>query len=361
MAESPVIYLGRSRLQRNRANLIQTLHMVNAFGAVGVGITLYLPPWPRSVLLEERLGDFGIEAPCDIRASRLLHRRWNAWPFVRLYRGRLKAARGVYTRSVQISATLSAAKVAHSLEIHEAGRELIGKGYLADIVEQHRRGIIRWLFPISRAAAGVLLDAGAVPERVRVCPSGVRIACFENLPPFDPERLSAPRIVYLGRLSRDRGLDIFERLAGQRIGEITLVGEQDDAVRACDGLNVVPFVPHREVPAWWGRSDVVLLPYQKNLPHADSISPIKLFEAMAAGRPIVASDLPAIREIVGHERTALLVEPDDVEGWIAAVRRLRNDPDLACRLAWAAREKAREYSWEKRAEHIAGACGWLDG
>jgi glycosyltransferase involved in cell wall biosynthesis len=360
MAEFPVIYLGRSRLQRNRANLIQTLHMVNAFGAVGVGITLYLPPWPRSVRLEERLRDFGIEAPCDIRASWLLRRGWNAWPFVRLYRGRLKAARGVYTRSVQISATLSAAKVAHSLEIHEAGRELIGKGHLADIVARHRQGVIRWLLPISRSAAGVLLDAGAAPERILVCPSGVKIDGFEDLPPFDPERLSSPRIVYLGRLSRDRGLDIFERLAEQGIGEITLVGEQDDAVKARDGLKVVPFVPHREVPAWWGRSDVVLLPYQRHLPHADSISPIKLFEAMAAGRPIVASDLPAIREIVEHERTALLVEPDDAAGWIAAVRRLQNDPHLACRLARAARERAADYSWEKRAERIAGACGWLD-
>lgn len=166
--------------------------------------------------------------------------------------------------------------------------------------------------------------------------------------------------MYLGRLSRDRGLDVFQQIAARGIADVTLVGEQEDAVQTAGKLEVVPFVPHRDVRLWWERSDLVLLPYQRSLPHADSISPIKLFEAMAAGRPIVVSDLPTIREIVDPETTALLVEPADTEAWIAAVRRLQNDRQLARRLAQAAKEKARDYSWEKRAERIARACGWLD-
>lgn len=359
MTKPAVVYLGRSRLQRNRANLIQTLQMMEAFHQNGVDATLYLPPWPRSLALENRLREFGIESSLDIRSSWLLNRRWNARPFITLYRRRLRQAAGVYTRSVQISAALSSAGIPHQLEIHEAERELIGKGYLADIVKRHRQRLIEWLFPISHAAADVLIRAGAVAERVLVSPSGTQLSAFDRIAPFDPDRLSAPRIVYLGRLSRDRGLDVFEQIAARGIAEVTLVGEQEDTVGASDKLRVVPFVPHRDVPLWWERSDAVLLPYQRSLPHADSISPIKLFEAMAAGRPIVVSDLPAIREIVDHEKTALLVEPADTKGWIAALRRLQNDPGLACRLAQAAKEKVREYGWEKRAERIAGACGWL--
>jgi len=359
MTKPPVVYLGRSRLQRNRANLIQTLQMMEAFHQTGVDATLYLPPWPRSLDLPSRLRDFGIESPLDIRSSWLLHRRWNAKPFIKLYERRLRKAAGVYTRSVQISAALAAAGIPHQLEIHEAERELIGKGYLADIVKHHRQALIQWLFPISQAAADVLIRAGAVAERVLVSPSGTRLSAFDPISPFDPDRLSTPRVVYLGRLSRDRGLDVFQQIAAREIADVTLVGEQEDAVAASGKLQVVPFVPHRDVPIWWERSDLILLPYQRSLPHADSISPIKLFEAMAAGRPIVVSDLPAIREIVDHEKTALLVDPADTEGWIAAVRRLQNDPQLACRLAQAARERVREYSWAKRAEQIAKACGWL--
>jgi len=359
MTQSSIVYLGRSRLQRNRANLIQTLQMMEAFHQNGVDATLYLPPWPRSLAPESRLHDFGIESSLDIRASWLLNRRWNAKPFIKLYGRRLRQAAGVYTRSVQISATLAAAGIPHQLEIHEAERELIGKGYLAEIVKHHRQGLIQWLFPISQAAADVLIRAGAVAERVLVSPSGTKLSAFDRISVFDPDRLSAPRIVYLGRLSRDRGLDVFQEIATRGIADVTLVGEQEDTVEASGKLQVVPFVPHRDVPIWWERSDLILLPYQRSLPHADSISPIKLFEAMAAGRPIIVSALPAIREIVDHEKTALLVDPADTEGWIAAVRRLQNDPQLACRLAQAARERVREYSWAKRAERIAKACGWL--
>lgn len=359
MIRPSVVYLGRSRLQRNRANLIQTLQMMEAFRLVGLDATLYLPPWPNSLDLATRLREFGIESSLDIRSSWLLNRRWNGKPFVTLYGRRLRQAAGVYTRSVQISATLAAAGIQHQLEIHEAERELIGKGYLADIVKHHRQGIIEWLFPISHAAAEILIRAGATAERVLVSPSGTKLSAFAPIAPFNPDRLSAPRIVYLGRLSRDRGLDVFQQIAARGIANVTLVGEQEDAVQTSGKLEVVPFVPHREVPLWWERSDLILLPYQRNLPHADSISPIKLFEAMAAGRPIVVSNLPAIREIIDHEKTGLLVEPEDTEGWIAAVRRLQNDPQLARRLAQAAKEKARDYSWEKRAERIARACGWL--
>jgi glycosyltransferase involved in cell wall biosynthesis len=359
MIRPSVVYLGRSRLQRNRANLIQTLQMMEAFRQVGLDATLYLPPWPRSLNLESRLCEFGVESSLNIRSSWLLNRRWNAKPFVKFYGRRLRQAAGVYTRSVQISATLAAAGIPHQLEIHEAERELIGQGYLTAIVKYHRQELIQWLFPISHAAADVLIRAGAVAERMLVSPSGTKLSAFDRISPFDPDRLSAPHIVYLGRLSRDRGLDVFQQIATHGIADVTLVGEQEDAVQASGKLKVVPFVPHREVPTWWEQSDLILLPYQRSLPHADSISPIKLFEAMAAGRPIIVSDLPAIREIVDHEKTALLVEPADTEGWIAAVRRLQNDPRLACRLAQAAKEKAKDYSWENRAERIAKACGWL--
>jgi glycosyltransferase involved in cell wall biosynthesis len=88
------------------------------------------------------------------------------------------------------------------------------------------------------------------------------------------------------------------------------------------------------------------------------MSPVKLFEAMASGRPVVASDLPPIREVIVDGENGLLVDPDDVEGWIAAVRRLQGDPNLPIRLAQQARIMAKDFSWTRRAQRIAAACGW---
>jgi glycosyltransferase involved in cell wall biosynthesis len=122
-------------------------------------------------------------------------------------------------------------------------------------------------------------------------------------------------------------------------------------------LDVRPFVPHRQVPQWYGRTDLVLLPYQSKPAHVASICPIKLFEAMAAGRPILVSDMPTIREWIEHETNGLLVDPDDPQAWRAAIERLRGDRELAATLARNARAAAPRYTWLQRARGIADAVG----
>jgi glycosyltransferase involved in cell wall biosynthesis len=352
-----LIYLGRSRLHRNRANLIQTLHMVAAFERIGVRAALYLPAWQRGLAVADRLQALGIGIPLDVRPTALLRAPWRYRAFMGLHRSMLRAAAAIYTRSPDISQALAAARLPHHLEIHEAGH-LAERGRLAAIAAAHRAGAIDWLLPISRSAAALLIEAGAVPERVHVSPSGVDLEAYAAIAAFDPARLDRPRISYLGRISRDRGARVLQAVAATGLAQITLIGDQEDTLAVDPALRVLPPVPHREVPAWYGRTDLVLLPYQRQLPHAESISPLKLFEALAAGRPIIASDLPPIRELIAHERTGLLVPPDAIGAWIAAIERLRSDRALAVRLAGNARADAARFSWRRRAEDIARAVGW---
>jgi glycosyltransferase involved in cell wall biosynthesis len=352
-----LIYLARARLHRNRANLLQTLHMLQAFGQLGLAATLYLPPWRRSLNLAGRLREFGIDAPLDVRGSLLLHSRWQCRPFVWFHQGMLRRADAVYVRSVPLSLLLCAREIPHYLEIHDT--DASSAEDLAAIAAFQRQGLIRWLLPISEAAKAVLAEAGAAPERMLTVPSGVDLDAFARIAPYEPPLDRLPRIVYPGSLSRDRGLGIFEALAEKGVADITLLGERQDAPKLLPRLAVQGFAPHREIPSWYERADFVLLPYQKHLGHAASISPIKLFEAMAAGRPVIASDLPAIREIVEHETTGLLVPPDDIQAWEDALERLRKEPALARRMALAAREKAQGYGWDSRARRIARVCGWV--
>ncbi|MES9847282.1 MAG: glycosyltransferase, partial [Candidatus Thiodiazotropha sp.] len=85
--------------------------------------------------------------------------------------------------------------------------------------------------------------------------------------------------------------------------------------------------------------------------------PMKLFEAMAAGRAIVASDIPPIREILEHGRNALLAPPEDPAAWEVAVKTLMHNHRLAVKLAQQARQDAAAYSWTNRAAGIARAIG----
>lgn len=210
---------------------------------------------------------------------------------MQLNRTALRQADALYTRNLEISLSLARAGLAHAFEIHDIS-DIEAKGAMEVVVRNHRQGSLTWLVPISRAAADRVVSAGADPRRVHVSPSGVDVRAFDRVPAFDPNRLQRPRVLYLGRLSRSRGLDVLRAIAARGVADITLVGEQEDQVAEEPGIRVAPFVPHRDIPLWYARCDLVLLPYQPTLGHADSISPLKLFEAFAAGRPVIASDIP---------------------------------------------------------------------
>lgn len=342
-----------------RANLIQTVHTAGAIHRLGVPISLMLP---RGQLFENprrAIEQVGGETALDLRTSWLLRPGLGFWPYIRRHAAELRAAGAVYTRVPEIALQLGKADIPHHLEVHDV-EGLTAKGQLAPLVALHAAGTLRTLIPISVPAKGMLADAGAHPDRIHVAPSGVSVSVYDSVPAFDPATLERPRIVNLGQLNPARGLAVFDAVARSGIAQIDLVGRMDDAARALAALPCVTAhapVPPGQVPAWYARCDLVLLPYQSGHSRARSFSPIKLFEAMAAGRPILASDLPSIRGAVTHEHDALLVPDDSPAAWIDAVKRLQDDPELAQRLATNAKANAVKYDWSARARGILDAIG----
>jgi glycosyltransferase involved in cell wall biosynthesis len=351
-----LIYLGRSRLHRNRANLIQTLHTVAALTEIGVKTRLYLPPWHNTVTPQQRCEEMGIPLVPDIRGVQLLHRRWPTSLFPRFYKRQLSKARAVYVRSPELSLGLSSQGITHHFEVHTL-QPMHKKGVLERIIDYHHQGLIGYLIPISQSAAAALVAAGADETRIHVSPSGVDLRRFTTLPELDQERLSRPRIIYLGRISQDRGLRILAHLAESGSSEVHLVGDCDDPLPVMPKLHHQPAVPHRKVASLYAESELVVLPYQQTLSHADAISPMKLFEAMAAGRAIIASDIPPLREILEDGRNALLVDPENLNAWSEAVKTLMHNRKLAEKLAQQARQDATTYSWPNRAAGISRAIG----
>jgi glycosyltransferase involved in cell wall biosynthesis len=111
-------------------------------------------------------------------------------------------------------------------------------------------------------------------------------------------------------------------------------------------------VPPAAVAGFLERASILVLP---NLPTAISThftSPLKVFEYMAAGRAIVASDLPALREVLQDSVNALLVPAGDAGALATAIQRLIDDPRLANRLAQTAFARAEQFDWSRRAERL---------
>lgn len=345
------VYLAWGRPQRPRANLIQTLHTVEALGALGADARLYLPPVPASFDRAGFLAGMGIRRPIDLRPVASLHRRWGGWPFVLAHWRELRAAGVVYTRVPELAFVLARLGIPHWLEVHETDT-LLARGQLPRLLAALARGLLRGLVAISAAGRAALIRAGAAPDRVHVLPSGVDLAAFAVVPALTAAELHAPRALYVGRISRDRGLPLFETLAAAGVS-LTLVGPCDHAPATLHpNLELRPAVAHAEVPAVLARGALALMPYQAELRHAASISPIKLFEAMAAGRVVIASDLAPIREIVRDGVNGLLVPPDDPAAWLAAIGRVRADPPAALAMAAAGRATAAAYGWDARARRL---------
>jgi glycosyltransferase involved in cell wall biosynthesis len=111
-------------------------------------------------------------------------------------------------------------------------------------------------------------------------------------------------------------------------------------------------VPPADVAARLREADVLILPNRTSAISTEFTSPLKLFEYMASGRPIVASDLPSFREILRDGENALLVEAGNPAALVAGIARIRDDADLGARLARRAREEVRDFTWARRAERL---------
>ncbi|MGQ9483910.1 MAG: glycosyltransferase [Desulfosoma sp.] len=345
-----MVYLSRARLHRGRANVIQTVKTVEGLVRIGVRVALHLPPWKGKLHLKDILAHLGVTRSLDIQAHIGLRSLWKPFgfaPFFWRHGKTLRQSRAVYTRSADLSLALIHHGIPHSFEVHDM--DALGRhGILDRLVAAHAKGFVRHFFPISHAAARRLVDRGVPSACVHVCPCGADLSLFENIAPWNPSGVQHPHVMYLGRISRDRGLGILENLAVQAGCRVTVVGILEDRPRT-DRLQVVPFVPHHKVPLYLEQADILAMPYQRSLAHAGSISPMKLFEAMAAGRPILVSDLEPIQEIIQHGKNGLCVPPDDERAWIDSVRFLQQHPHEAQRMATQAKKDAARFSWENRA------------
>ena len=100
------------------------------------------------------------------------------------------------------------------------------------------------------------------------------------------------------------------------------------------------------------RFDVALAPYPRPA-HDFYFSPLKLFEYLACGAPVVAASLGQIAEVVRHGETGLLYPPGELDALVASCERLLEDPDLRRRMGRAAAKEIHDrYTWDHNAERV---------
>lgn len=173
-------------------------------------------------------------------------------------------------------------------------------------------------------------------------------------------------ILYLGHPYASKGLDDLIRAMALLPGEnLTVVGGRDEADRALvaewaaaagvqDRVNVTGAVRHDLVHDYLAAARVAVLPLKKG-----TGSPLKAFEYMAAGTPIVATDAEANREIMQQSRAGVLVRSEDPAAIAEGIRTLLHDPELAESCGRNGRNWIADNSWQRRAERIIEQVGAL--
>ncbi|WP_233526031.1 glycosyltransferase [Actinomadura spongiicola] len=214
---------------------------------------------------------------------------------------------------------------------------------------------------VPSAVIGAAVRRFGVPEtKIHLVPNGAEVPGPAERPVDAPERY----IVYVGALQPWQGLDVlmraFARLAdldGLRLVVCASVPERraKPVRRLAERLGIADRVdwrftlPHSEVAAWLAHAEVSVAPLTGCARNLDQgCAPLKVIESMAAGVPVVASDLPAVRELMADGVHGRLVPADRPAELARAVRILLEYPDEAAAMGRRGRERVeRGLTWAR--------------
>ncbi len=392
-----IVYIANARLPTEKAHGYQICKMCEAFADLGVKVRLLHPRRHNPLEGKSVFEYYGVRPVFEVQAlpnwdvvplSRWVPGGWFApvfflhaffWARYAVRKAAREKAHLYYTREVPIAYWLVRQGFPTVYEAHVVPKR--GQRWLLKGMTQREE--LRLVVVLTSFIRDAFIKMGFPEEKVVVLPDGVDLSLFENLPDRASCRsalnlpLDRPLVGYIGRfrtLEMEKGIpELIEAMKylpaiGGKEPLLLCVGGPMDAAPHYldlarrigvpqDRLRFVDRVPNTEVPYWIRACDIATIPWTWTEFSAYFTSPLKLFEYMAAGVPILATDLPSIREVLRHGENAWLVPPGDPKALAEGIRHLLENPELARRLAERAREDVQKYTWKHRAETILRLVG----
>lgn len=230
-----------------------------------------------------------------------------------------------------------------------------------------KKGVVDGLIVITYTLKDIYVRQGIPEGQIFVAPDGVDLKVFAHSYPKEKARnelgipLDEKVICYAGHLFDWKGAHVLARSMNHLSSEHVayFIGGMERNLRRFKGFinkNKIPNVvltgqvPPTVVPKYLAAADVVVLPNLKTRA-SEYTSPLKMFEYMAAKRPIIASDLASLREVL-NEGNAIFVEPDNPEALAHGIREVLENSELATKITETAYQEVEQYTWDKRAAKI---------
>jgi glycosyltransferase involved in cell wall biosynthesis len=378
-----LLYFADTRFPIERANGLQTMATCHALAERGHEVELVVRPDTATVTRDpfrfygvSRGGRLTITTIPTLRSRQLSRLRFLTEAVVLARRRR----RVVYTRDLGLaSCLLHLPRFARPRLVYEShgiapivsaemprllgGRRGPSRAKLRRL-DRRERGV--WqrataYVAITDALARELASRYGARSAVFVVPDGARETAVAE--PSDSS--GTPLAAYAGHLYPWKGVDVFVQALSlaPAVHGLIVGGHPRESDRArveqlarelgvIDRLEFTGLLPPSDVARQLERASILVLPNVASAISERYTSPLKLFEYLWLGRPIVASDLPALREVLVDEQSALLVPAGDAAALARAFERLVSDPSLARSLGAAARRLAPEFTWAKRASRL---------
>lgn len=359
-----------SQIPSSTANSMQVMKVCQALCQVGGEVRVWSPgqgtqPW-------EKLAEhYGLTERFEVQ-------RVSSWRWLRRYdfatesvrQARAWGADLIYTWLAQAAVLGLWQGRPVILEQHDRPTGKIGPKLLQWYVRHPGK---KRLLVITSALQRVLEQKYRVtfrPGEIQVAPNGADLERYVALPDSAGARaqLGLPEtltVVYSGHFYSGRGMDLLLGLAQRMPGvQFLWVGGRPEDVASWEGIlreknvkNVLltGFVENQRLPLYQAAGDVLLMPYERSIAgssggnSAEICSPMKMFEYMAAGRAILASDLPVLHEVL-NQSNAVFCPPKEVDAWEKYLGELLADAGLRSRLAEQTHRDVTRYTWRARAE-----------
>jgi len=368
-----VAYLSSSTIPSRKANSIHVMKMCQALAEGGHDVSLFAPAIRDGAEsdVDDLYAYYGVKPVFFVRKV-----RWYRW-FGRAYISGLLAALKVFqgqynlalARCLPSAFFVSLFNVSVVFEYHQPISDSGRLSWLNELVFKklvRRKSFVCFVAITHALKAHYLERYPELEGRIHVAPDGSDPFPLRSEPVGLPVGEKRLQVGYVGQLYSGKGMEIISKLCrAAPFMDFHVVGglqaDIDKWRRVVREENIVfhGFVPHSQAPNYIAAFDVLLLPNQNRVTWHKAggdigqwTSPLKMFEYMSAGKAIISSDIPVLREVLQDEHNALLCPPDDIDAWVAALRRLE-DRSLREKLgAQALSDFTDRYTWQRRAQQI---------
>ena len=368
-----LIYITNARMPTEKAHGIQIMKMCQAFTLTGLEVKLVVP-WRFNKIKKSPFDYYSIRKNFRIKKLPSLDIIPLGIPKICFWIQNLTFALSLFLYLIFGKADIIFSRDLFSLWflsffkknlIYEA-HTFPGHFFLYEKVFRKAKAVIT----ITQKLKELLIEQDIPANKILVAPDGVDLEEFDikesqeqcrqklNLP------LDGKIIGYVGQLKTmemEKGIAGLIKATRKVKNTLCLVGGQESDIvgykKMASKMNLtnnilfIGQVRHCLIPYYLKSFDILVMPFPWTKHYAYYMSPLKMFEYMAAQKPIVASDLPSIREIL-NDNNAVLVEPDNPQSLAKAINQTLKNPDFSAKIAAQAYQDVQEYTWQKRVKKI---------